>query len=158
VPVIVLTRYVVRTEKGQRPLKLQEALHLAIVLDISSDLLMDETPLLDPTAVVLSATERAMQAWARLQEAAYDFEAEMQSLRGTIRLHETSNVPAPVMAKARDMLQLDTVDIVVAQRKRHGFDRLADDALSEAAIFSGLGEDAEIVVRSLDDERESSDG
>lgn len=102
---------ILKIEKGSRPLKLDEAVAIALELQVPTELLWDEPLVIDDTAVLTSHTEAVSAAWGGVLRAVRELADRMEMLRSSIESVEKSKrrkrVPKGVLAMARGHLTID---------------------------------------------------
>lgn len=128
---------VVKIEKGQRPLRLQEADLIGLVLDVSVDSLLAEQVAIDRIALLVGAIRGMNRYWAALSEAVFDLVDAQDALHFAFRVaveRKGLRVDDHVLTEANTLMQIDPLAVTAAALKeREARERLAA-AQTESAI------------------------
>lgn len=109
---------IVKIEKGQRPLRLQEAAFIASALEVDLDVLDAENAVVDKTSILLHQIQRLNKAWAGLTTSVSDFMDARAALRSNLEWFapkedsEEPRVNDHVLNEAATLQQADPVAIV----------------------------------------------
>lgn len=129
---------VVKVEKGQRPLRLQEADAIASVLAVDIDVLADEPITFDSVRILVEFTNGVAGKWEALREATRDLLESLDRLRHMLRVvvHEGrhESLPASTLAEAQAFTDVDPVRVVAQFVKEAAAERDIRTAQWSAAV------------------------
>lgn len=126
---------VLKIERGSRPLKLEEALVVADILDVPTESLWEER--LDRANIVAGAVSAATSlqtAWEELEEAVVKFERARWNTKHWLQGPRAELLPEHLLAKVRALESADTAKIIEAGRRRFEAELQYREAAGEAAV------------------------